>query len=599
MPTTAIAPQSFQYIQEWDDCFLSLFPHRFDYIWAERPKPGEKPLWKTEKRHPLSDRLIHQGKYLYGVRFGQVTHYLLIDIDADSAYHPQQDRQAIAHLTAALENLGLVAYLACTSSYSGGIHLYFPFEQTQNCYQLADAVAVVLEKAGFILAPGQLETFPNVKPYVEGQPSLFNAHRLPLQEPGAYLLNQDWQPIYTSQSEFVRSWNFAQVRNTLDSDTITRLLKSQKRKRYRLSTRASKFLSDLDAEIEAGWSGHGQTNHLLGRIALREYIFHHLIHGGAPLAGDALAAAIATVARTLPGYTEWCRHQHELEQKALEWARSVEGSRYYPYGYGIHQSQPTLEPGWNERQRLSARERIKCAIADLLNQEKLPSGITARRSAIVSYGISQSTLSKHKDLWHPDFLSDRQVIPDPNELHPNSAQIQDNNFLESLQEGQLHPTTTNKLYELESSEASQRHSDDQSVNAAGGSGGFSTGTSEMEKLPGVAEAISKTKALLEAMKIAKIKERSNAFTDRLQKYLQSGDPILINEANQCLRSRNNCEYLDPAGVSTPDKSFLEHLDQRSINTQQPSSYFASTDMGETSDTAKSGSSSTGDELDGS
>lgn len=590
MPTTAIAPQSFQYIQEWDDAFLSLFPHRFDYIWAERPKPGEKPLWKTEKRHPLSDRLIHQGKYLYGVRFGQVTHYVLIDIDAESAYHPKQDRYAIVHLTAALESLGLVSYLACTSSYSGGIHLYFPFDQAQNCYQLADAVAVVLEKAGFILAPGQLETFPNVKPYVEGQPSLFNAHRLPLQEPGAYLLNQDWQPIYTSQSEFVRSWNFAQVRNTVDSATITRLLKSQKRKRYRLSTRASKFLSDLDAEIEAGWSGHGQTNHLLGRIALREYVFHHLIHGGAPLAGDALAEAIATVARTLPGYAEWCRHQHELEQKALEWARSAEGSRYYPYGYGIHQAQATLEPSWNERQQLSARERIKCAIADLLNQEKLPSGITARRSAIVAYGISQSTLSKHKDLWHPDYLSDLQVISDPNELHPTSAQMQANDLLESLQEVQLHPTTTNKLYELESAEAPQRHSADQSVNEAGGSGGFSTGASEMKKLPGVAEAISKTKALLEAIKIAKIKARSDAFTDRLQKYLASGDPILINEAKECLKSRNNREYSDSAVASTPYKSLSDYLNQNVLDTQQPSPYFTSIDIDETSETSKSGSS---------
>ena len=58
---------SFKGVREWDNKFLSLFPHRFDYIWAEHPNPGAKVEWKTETRHSLSDRVIHQGSYLYGV----------------------------------------------------------------------------------------------------------------------------------------------------------------------------------------------------------------------------------------------------------------------------------------------------------------------------------------------------------------------------------------------------------------------------------------------------------------------------------------------------------------------------------------------------
>jgi hypothetical protein len=227
-------------VREWADDFLALFPHRYDYIWSKRPQPGEKPVWKTEKKHPLSDRVLRQGKYLYGVRCGQSTNYLLLDIDIASPYHPQQDPQAIPLLLGALEPLALVTPIACTSSYSGGIHLYFPFQEAQKSYQLADATTVLLEHSGFQLAPGQLELFPNRKLYVtDSEPSLFAAHRLPLQEPGSYILNCDWESTYTDTSEFVRRWQFAETRNTLTSDTLAQVLRTRKRKSYkRLSKNA-------------------------------------------------------------------------------------------------------------------------------------------------------------------------------------------------------------------------------------------------------------------------------------------------------------------------------------------------------------------------
>jgi hypothetical protein len=107
---------SFAYVHEWDDEFLALFPYRYDYIWSKRPQPGEKPSWTTENRHPLSDRLLRQGKYLYGVRFGQTTNYLLLDLDVQSHYHPDRNPQALHRLTTALEGMGLVPPDDCSSS---------------------------------------------------------------------------------------------------------------------------------------------------------------------------------------------------------------------------------------------------------------------------------------------------------------------------------------------------------------------------------------------------------------------------------------------------------------------------------------------------
>ncbi|MEO0409351.1 MAG: hypothetical protein AAF289_18565, partial [Cyanobacteria bacterium P01_A01_bin.135] len=118
------------YVSEGSD-FLSLFPHRYDFLHAEHPTPPARPAWKTEHRYPLSDRLIGRGHQLFGVRFGKTTRYALLDIDSGSAYHPQRDPQAIQRILAALEPLGITAYLVCTSSYSGGLHLYFPFAVAQ------------------------------------------------------------------------------------------------------------------------------------------------------------------------------------------------------------------------------------------------------------------------------------------------------------------------------------------------------------------------------------------------------------------------------------------------------------------------------------
>jgi hypothetical protein len=277
-------------VEEADE-FLSLFPHRYDFIWAAHTAPNAKVEWQTETRYPLSDRILQQGSYLYGVRFGSQTQYFLLDIDTRSPFHPNQDRFAISAILAALEPLGIVSYVGCTSSYSGGLHLYFPFQQTQNSWKLAIVVTTLLENAGFKLHPGNLELFPNPKPY-STELTLFNAHRLPLQI-GSYLVNQDFQPIWSSRDRFVDQWKLAQSRNDLDADVL----------------------------------------------------------------------------------------QHIFKQT------------------------------WNQQQSEDARERIRGAIADLLEQDILTAGATARFQQLLQYGIGGSTLYRHRDLWHPNHLTDLPQFP--------------------------------------------------------------------------------------------------------------------------------------------------------------------------------------------
>ena len=396
------------YVVEYDDDFLALWPHRFDYLYASHPDPGTKPDWQTESRYPLSDRLIIQGSDIFGVRPGAQTTYGLIDIDKGSPYHPSRDPIALTRINEALEPLGLVADLKLTSSDSYGLHIYLPTGEELPSWQLGLAITTLLENKGFKIRSGWLEVFPNRKSFsTDGSYSLFNGHRLPLQQ-GSYLLNNDLQPVTSSQQAFVRQWRTAAERNDISKPLLKQLIRQALRRTYRVTGRAQKFLNDLHAEVELGWTGRGQTNRLLGRITMRSYIFGHLLGAEAPLNGQALIDDVVRIARSLPGFKDYCGHQHDLEKRVREWVRSIEGDQtYYPYGSGKAVKQQT-GPTWNQQQKAEAREHIRQVTIELCRQDAFPEKITPRFELLCGYGISGSTLYDNRDLWHPVYISEQQ-----------------------------------------------------------------------------------------------------------------------------------------------------------------------------------------------
>ncbi|MBD1998040.1 hypothetical protein H6G00_15620 [Leptolyngbya sp. FACHB-541] len=476
-PAQRPVPQRFEFVREWNDDFLQLFPHRGDYLWAEHPEPGKRPTWKTESRHLLSDRTIKQGAYLFGVRFGPTTNYLLFDIDIRSYYHPRQDPFAIWSMVEALEPLGLVSYVAVTSSNSGGLHLYFPFEEAQTSWALALAAKTLLQNKGFKFQGGQLEIFPNPKPFSEAQIN-YSGHRLPLQQ-GSYLLNQEWERIFTAQSTFVQQWQFAARKNSVSRQGVERVLQTAAPKHYskKLKVSGQKYYSDLCNDLRDGFTGPGQTQPLFAKAANRERVFYHAIHGGSPLEGEALATRIAEVIRSLPGFDEFCGHQHEVEELAKSWARAAE-RRYYPYGskkpilenQSDHQLLPK-KPTWNQQQAQEARERIKQAIADLVEKNVLPPQTTARRNALRSYRIGNTTLDKNRDLWHPENLN--PLLDE--QYHPIKPDLENSDRPEFLPREEYHPIAPNKLLCPPASALQAQEAGQIDLLAVGGSGGLSTG----------------------------------------------------------------------------------------------------------------------------
>jgi hypothetical protein len=524
------APQ-FTYVTEQEN-FLALFPHRYDFIYASHPSPREKPDWRTEDRYPLSDRQLLKGEQLYGVRFEKETQYFLLDIDTTSPYHPTKAPLALERLLAALEPLGLLDSIICTSSDSGGLHVYFPLSHSFNSWKLSKAVSIAVENAGFKFNPGCLEIFPNPRSYVvEETPSLFNAHRIPLQM-GSYVLNDELQPVSSSQTHFVRMWQFCQRRNQLNQTHVKRLLKQAKQVDYRLSNKASKFLSDLDTEIDTGWTDRGQTNRLLGRITMRCFIFDHITEGGNPLEGKALTERIVSVAIALPGYKDWCGHQHEIENRADEWARCIENSHYFPYGTqsGKYKAlKPDIETetiDWNQQRSQETQAKIIQAVQEMTEQGTLPERATARFKALLQFNIGGASLYRYRELWHP--------------INLENSELQNTAFGEARTGGANLPKNLTSLLphndgNPHNDKASSDHDD--SLSAA-------EGNNSADPTSAIRDRIRQQLAQTQKEKTA-AKQQPTGVDDatkavhrralqRMREFLLSGEPILLIEVGQWL-----------------------------------------------------------------
>jgi len=536
----AVGTTPFAYVKE-QEAFLALFPHRYDFIYAPHPDPKKKPDWKSEDRYPLSDRQLLKGEYLYGVRFEKETQYCLLDIDSHSPYHPKQAPLAIERLLETLEPLGITDHILCTSSDSQGLHIYLPISKAFNSWKLAKAISVALEQAGFKIKLGQLELFPNPRAYSTGDtPSLFNAHRLPLQM-GSYILNQDFLPVSNSHNHFVRMWKFCQRRNTLSKRRITALIKQSQKLSYKLSNKATKFLSDLNTEIEEGWTDHGQTNRLLGRITMRAFIFNHITDGGEPLYGQKLIDRIVDVAKALPGYKDWCQHTHEIEDRAAEWARCIENSHYFPYGtaQGMYKALDSASeiksPDWNQTKAKETQAKIVAAVRDLENKNKLPEKATARFKALLEYSVGGASLYRYRELWHPIELEN---IEEESGLHNSDFRVasargaNDPKNPTSL----LPPIDSNTLENNGLSDPEPEDSEPEGNNSSDSPQAIRDRI--RKQLADARAAREKAKEDIVLPELDKVARAIHLrAVQRMREFLLSGEPILLAEVGQWLRKQ--------------------------------------------------------------
>jgi hypothetical protein len=395
------------------------------------------PQWKTRTKHPIRPRVFWQRwndpNVLIGVRFGSTTTYALIDIDRTSPYHPATNPAGLPLILAALETIGIVRHLLLTSSSSGGLHLYLPLPHAVPTFGLAQALKQCLAAQEIEIAAGQVELFPNTKSYaIPGTYTEYNAHRLPLQpDSGSYLLDADGNSIGNDLGQFFRHWDSAaagQDLETLHEAISVARRNSSKRKRHRIAV-VDEWRVDLQTEINEGWTGSGQTNHLLKTIACYGIVFERL-------SGEALAEFVQSTAINAPGYETYCRHQHEIAQRSRLWARSAEKYWWALGSEPQRSSNPFRSDGsedkpinQNQSRAEDAKRRIQEAFVQLQHNKQLPSDITSRIRLLVREAhTSVQTLYRYREIWHPDHQtceeSKEPVIAvtasDPTSMSPDS-----------------------------------------------------------------------------------------------------------------------------------------------------------------------------------
>ena len=379
-----------------------------------------KAAWATVTTHPLRPRVLwnqwQDANQLIGVRFTHDTRYALLDLDAGGDYCTAE---GVAQIRAALETIGITRTLLVRSSWSGGLHLYIPFAELVNTFNLAVALKECLKAQGFRLKAGQLEIFPNVKAYGVETFIEYMGHRLPLQPgSGSCLLDDALNPIGDSLARFFWLWDGAAGHQ--DMDTLRHAMKigrdNHRKKPKRRRHPVDSWRHDLDLEITEGWTSYGQTNHLLKTIACYGRVFEG--HEG-----QALIDYTLRIALTRPGYEQYCRHQHDIERKVTAWVRAVEG---YYWPMGSTPSRDTSHPKnnlvpFNQQLSEDAQHRICAAYAELEQAGELPEQITARARAIAQAAkVSQQTLYKHLSFWHPEH-QEGVIAPAASLLAPEEA----------------------------------------------------------------------------------------------------------------------------------------------------------------------------------
>jgi len=403
--------------------------NRWDFIYASVPDPAQpeqkeldwqtkhlkpKPEWKTERRYPMKSRVLYHRwadpTEILGVRFDHATEYGLLDIDVGSQYHPKQNPSAITELQIALETIGITRTFLVRSSWSDGLHLYFPLNGAVNTFNLAVGVKFCLQTQGFEVKEGELEIFPNDKSYGVVTKILYKGHRLPLQpDTGSWLLDDDLQAVSNQLSDLFRVWDTASIGQDMAELNSALLIARQNRltKPRRRLNNIEVWRRDLELLIAEGWTGAHQTNHLLKQIGCYGVVFEEL-------SGDALIKYIRETATAAPGYARWCDHQRQIEVRSRSWARAVE-KYYWPLGTHAKARTTSKVVPFNQQRSKTAQEEIQTAIAILEDDDRLPKTITARAQAISELaGTSLGTLYRHKGLWHPKHqkTEKRCVIPD-------------------------------------------------------------------------------------------------------------------------------------------------------------------------------------------
>jgi hypothetical protein len=426
--TKGLEPKSLNTTELAAQTFASFFPYAWNFIYAKNIDRTSKPEWKTETRYPITGRRLYDhwadNETLIGVRFGNQTAYALIDIDKNSPYHPSNNYEKFKTVLQALEDIGLVRPLIVQSSHSEGLHIYYPLWQEVPSFGLACAIKASLQKNNCEIAAGVIETFPNTKKY----DSEYNGHRLPLQT-GSYQLDNDLQIIGRDLNQFVETWLTVQEQQDID---LLKQAIAEAKANYQApkdNRKPIKWREDLEKQIEAGWTGQGQSNQLLYLMGKYARVFLGYEED------KAIAEYIIKTARSAAGFIKFCGDIKRLEQKAKDIAKWCM-KHHFPWGSKKEEQTDNEGEGTDTENKKAQKqaerlERIRTTINELNKTGEMPETIRGMAQAIAKAAkVSVETLYDNKQLWHPEFTESRNSTntnnsaPSPTAIAPPIEQAE-------------------------------------------------------------------------------------------------------------------------------------------------------------------------------
>jgi hypothetical protein len=272
----------------------------------------------------------------------------------------------------ALEDAGLTDRIIIQSSDSGGLHIYFWFGEELETYKVAQLLWSVCHSGGFALRGGNVETFPNAKRYTPF-PSMYNGHRLPLQPgTGSILLDE-----YFEEIETINPWGeFCYRVETSQQDMEVLKKKLAWGVRYHrlharysgvagLCSSAADWQKSLIDRLTLGWTSKGQTNELIRTACVLAWVFGD---------GSRNDAEIVEKLVNMPGYREFCGHQHEIESRVKDWMDCVT-KQYWPYCRpdmrpfaSMRDEQPAAAKEKSTERQDDVLERIRQVVAAVIEQ---------------------------------------------------------------------------------------------------------------------------------------------------------------------------------------------------------------------------------------
>lgn len=240
-----------------------------------------------------------------GIRPECLTTWAVIDIDAKgrfSRYHPaSEDGEGIEPVLDAMKGVGLVEPLIFLSSFSGGIHLWYPLGQAIRTCELAKIIENAVLAAGLEVRDGILELRPNRK----SNDSSYKLIRAPLTGEG----NRLWADGlgYVEELQVLSIfWKRAQEKNRvkLTSPRLTNSVHSPSNTRGPVKSKGK--LNAAKERLCEGFTGPGQTQSLK-LMALQVARFSEGISEI-----YALRERVCELLENAPGFTKHCGHQAEI-----------------------------------------------------------------------------------------------------------------------------------------------------------------------------------------------------------------------------------------------------------------------------------------------